>query len=157
MRDSELDASSLSLSLSPPPPLSLPQRTLLTECLVGGPFRYAVLVLLFGLAGLGLHGVKTLAGLHVLEHCPKEMVRGADRQRCRGAEGRRTRSGGKLLTDCTVVRWCVQVGLAGGLVELLGQIGAAAAGWPVRRALSLFLSLTLSLSLSDCLCVCLTE
>ena len=74
-------------------------------------FRYATLVLLFGLAGLGLHGVKTLAGLHVLEHCPKEMVRGTERQMQGGREAKKerkrvrklpTHSAEASLTDCTV-------------------------------------------------------
>ena len=55
-----------------------------------------VLVVLLVVAGLGVSGVKTLAGLHVAEHSPRSTV-----------------------------------GLTGGLVELLGQVGAAAAGWPI--------------------------
>jgi sugar phosphate permease len=60
------------------------------------PARRIAIFGLFALAGVGLHGVKALAGLHVARIAPRRAS-----------------------------------GMAGGLLELLGQVGAACAGWPL--------------------------
>ena len=66
------------------------------EVTEAGSQEYLILVSLFTVAGFGVHGVKTLAGLHAAENSPRTLV-----------------------------------GLVGGTLELLGQVGAAAAGWPI--------------------------